>query len=116
MSCHGLCERHKAQRRKAANSLVSTFYGHPDHKRCTTCIAYIKWSGDYCPCCGCKLRSKPRYRNCNDPMHANNAFELQEEITFSREIRIPIPPEEELPLVVSVTSVYGRNRKLGRKQ
>ncbi len=30
------------------------------HKRCSLCEIYIIWDGDRCPCCGCKLRKKPR--------------------------------------------------------
>jgi|LWDU01.1.fsa_nt_gi rRNA maturation endonuclease Nob1 len=28
-------------------------------KRCTICAIYIKWEGNYCPCCGVKLKTSP---------------------------------------------------------
>ena len=28
--------------------------------RCKACEMYIKWTGKYCPCCGGRLRKKPK--------------------------------------------------------
>lgn len=28
--------------------------------RCITCDVYVKWEGIFCPCCGGRLRKKPR--------------------------------------------------------
>ncbi len=100
MSCHGICEQHKAQRKRKKGN-VSTFYGHKDHKRCSTCTTYIQWSGDYCPCCGCQLRAKPRYRKRGKKeekckCHLRGLFiscwkciPVEEELV---EIEIPVPP------------------------
>ena len=29
-------------------------------KRCQVCAIYIRWDGIWCPCCGLRLRTKPR--------------------------------------------------------
>ena len=54
MTCKGICRRHKAikpiGRRRYAAGL----------KRCQVCNIFIKWEGFFCPCCGCRLRTKPR--------------------------------------------------------
>jgi uncharacterized Zn finger protein (UPF0148 family) len=49
MPCKGICVRHKA-----SNCYTS------GHKRCKVCDLFIKWDGVFCPCCGRKLRTKPR--------------------------------------------------------
>jgi hypothetical protein len=49
MTCKGICIRHKASGRY--------IYGH---KRCQQCEIFIKCNGVRCPCCGYKLRSRPR--------------------------------------------------------
>ncbi|QMU54697.1 MAG: hypothetical protein GKS07_07325 [Nitrosopumilus sp.] len=30
------------------------------NKRCMTCELFVKWEGLWCPCCGGRLRAKPR--------------------------------------------------------
>ena len=49
MTCKGICIRHKVSGRY--------IYGH---KRCQKCEIFIKWDGLWCPCCGYRLRTKPR--------------------------------------------------------
>jgi len=54
MVCKGICLRHKS---------TGTFRGgryKNGQKRCQICDLFIVWSGLWCPCCGYKLRSKPR--------------------------------------------------------
>ena len=50
MPCKGICIRHKASRGYATGN-----------KRCNRCDLFIKWEGLWCPCCGYKLRTKPRH-------------------------------------------------------
>jgi hypothetical protein len=33
---------------------IQSYY--EDYKRCTPCGCYIQYDGNFCPCCGCKLR------------------------------------------------------------
>jgi predicted amidophosphoribosyltransferase len=49
MVCKGICTRHKAPGRYTRGQ-----------KRCGHCNLFIKWDGVWCPCCGYKLRSRPR--------------------------------------------------------
>jgi hypothetical protein len=49
MPCKGICIRHKASSRYAAGN-----------KRCQGCEIFMKWDGLLCPCCGYKLRTRPR--------------------------------------------------------
>ena len=49
MPCKEICTRHKASGRYANGN-----------KRCHQCDLFIKWDGLRCPCCGYKLRTRPR--------------------------------------------------------
>ncbi len=54
MGCKGNCTKYKA---------TGSFFGgryKNGQKRCQVCDLFIVWSGLWCPCCGYKLRSKPR--------------------------------------------------------
>ena len=50
MPCKGICIRDRACGRYATGN-----------KRCNRCDLFIKWEGLWCPCCGYKLRTKPRH-------------------------------------------------------
>ena len=54
MTCKGICIRHKAQK-PVGFGRYST-----GQKRCQICDMFIKWDGLWCPCCGYRLRTKPR--------------------------------------------------------
>ena len=56
MTCKGICIRYKAKKPR-----VGSRYSI-GHKRCQVCEIFIKADGVYCPCCGYKLRTKPRPR------------------------------------------------------
>jgi hypothetical protein len=49
MPCKGICIRHKVSNRYVNGQ-----------KRCQVCELFIKWDGLWCPCCGYKLRTRPR--------------------------------------------------------
>ena len=55
MACKGICIRHRAQR-------PANYFGRyaTGQKRCQLCSIFMKWDGLWCPCCGCKVRTKPR--------------------------------------------------------
>ncbi|NAL78514.1 hypothetical protein DYY65_09755 [Nitrososphaera sp. AFS] len=61
MSCKGICVRHKAtkpngnSRTNGNNSRYGT-----GQKRCQVCEIFVKWDSLWCPCCGYRLRTKPR--------------------------------------------------------
>jgi hypothetical protein len=50
MTCQRICVHYKAASNHYANGL----------KRCQVCQLFIKWNGLFCPCCGYRLRAKPR--------------------------------------------------------
>jgi hypothetical protein len=54
MVCKGICIRHKA------SGPISYGRYATGQKRCQICEIFIKWDGIYCPCCGCRLRIRPR--------------------------------------------------------
>lgn len=64
MTCNGICNKYKAK---------GTFYGgrySKGQKRCQVCYIFIKFEGIWCPCCGYKLRSKPRRKKFKEQLRA----------------------------------------------
>ena len=55
MVCKGICVRHKALK-PVGNGRYST-----GQKRCQICERFLKWDGLWCPCCGYRLRTRPRH-------------------------------------------------------
>ncbi|AFU57941.1 zinc finger C2H2 domain-containing protein [Candidatus Nitrososphaera gargensis Ga9.2] len=54
MTCKGICVRHRAPKPTNAGRYST------GQKRCQVCEIFIKWDGLWCPCCGYRLRTKPR--------------------------------------------------------
>lgn len=54
MACKGICIRHKAQKPIDAGRYST------GQKRCQVCEIFLKWDDLWCPCCGYRLRTKPR--------------------------------------------------------
>ncbi len=54
MTCQGICVRYKAQKPVGTGRYAS------GQRRCQICEIFIKWEGLWCPCCGYRLRTKPR--------------------------------------------------------
>lgn len=54
MTCKGTCTQYKAQKPVGTSRYAS------GQKRCQICEIFIKWVGLWCPCCGYRLRTKPR--------------------------------------------------------
>jgi hypothetical protein len=50
----GICTRHKAQKPVGHGRYAG------GQKRCQICEIFIKWDDLWCPCCGYRLRTKPR--------------------------------------------------------
>jgi uncharacterized Zn finger protein (UPF0148 family) len=49
VTCKGICIHHKALGRYVTGN-----------KRCKICEIFIEWDGVFCPCCGYRLRTRPR--------------------------------------------------------
>ena len=56
MACNGICVRHKAL--KPANAAAGRYI--TGQKRCQICALFLNWESIWCPCCGYRLRTKPR--------------------------------------------------------
>jgi hypothetical protein len=41
-------------------------------KRCHTCDLFMEWSGIWCPCCGRKLRTRPRNAEYESKLNSSN--------------------------------------------
>ena len=54
MSCKEICLRYKAKKPHDNNRYAI------GQKRCNVCEIFVNWEGIFCPCCGYKLRIKPR--------------------------------------------------------
>lgn len=54
MTCKGICIRYKAKKSSDVGRYAS------GQRRCQICEIFIKWEGQWCPCCGYRLRTKPR--------------------------------------------------------
>jgi hypothetical protein len=59
MTCKGICTRYKAQKPIWEWGRYAS-----GQKRCQICGMFIEWDGLWCPCCGYRLRLKPRSSKC----------------------------------------------------
>jgi hypothetical protein len=71
MTCKGICIRHKAQKPVGSGRYAS------GQKRCQICEIFIKWDGLWCPCCGYRLRTKPRNLKYKAKLRAKTAGRFQ---------------------------------------
>ena len=55
MICKGICIQYRAQRPAGSFGRYAT-----GQKRCQICAIFMRWDGLWCPCCGCRVRTKPR--------------------------------------------------------
>jgi hypothetical protein len=55
VGCRAICHRYRAKRRGLGS--VRYLVGQ---KRCQMCEIFLDWEGLYCPCCGFRLRTRPR--------------------------------------------------------
>lgn len=53
MTCKGVCIRHRAQR-------PDSFGRYAAGQKRQVCALFMIWDGLWCPCCGCRVRTKPR--------------------------------------------------------
>jgi len=54
MSCKGICTRYKKNTGSPGGRYAKGL------KRCQICEVFIEWKDLWCPCCGYRLRTKPR--------------------------------------------------------
>ena len=73
MTCKGICIRHKA-----ATPSSSSRYGS-GQRRCQICEIFIKWDGLWCPCCGYRLRTKPRNQEFKAKLRTRDSLKRAQE-------------------------------------
>jgi len=61
--CKGICSRHRAIKPKYGGQRYTI-----GQKRCQVCQIFINWQGLFCPCCGGRLRNKPRNKKFKEMM------------------------------------------------
>ncbi len=54
MVCKGVCDQYKAKWGTHQYRYAS------GQKRCNVCELFVNWNGSSCPCCGMRLRTRPR--------------------------------------------------------
>jgi hypothetical protein len=69
MTCKGICIRHKALRPVTAGRYST------GQKRCQVCEIFLGWDGLWCPCCGYRLRTRPRNMKFKAEMRARKNIE-----------------------------------------
>lgn len=86
MTCKGICVRYKAQKPVGTGRYAS------GQRRCQICEIFIKWEGLWCPCCGYRLRTKPRNLKYKAKLRARveaDSIEAQAAAAASQEIEVP---------------------------
>jgi len=71
MTCKGICVRYKAQKPVGTGRYAS------GQRRCQICEIFIKWEGLWCPCCGYRLRTKPRNLKYKAKLRARVSIEAK---------------------------------------
>jgi hypothetical protein len=82
MTCKGICTRYKAQKPVGTGRYAS------GQKRCQICEIFIKWEGLWCPCCGYRLRTKPRNLKYKAKLRARVEADSQLESTLAKPVEI----------------------------
>jgi hypothetical protein len=86
MVCKGTCFRHRASKPVHHGRYAS------GQKRCQGCEIFIKWDGLWYPCCGNRLRLRPR--NLTDKKRlALRSKQKNENIEIRQKIPVPLLTE-----------------------
>jgi hypothetical protein len=96
MTCKGICIRYKAQKPVGTGRYAS------GQRRCQICEIFIKWEGLWCPCCGYRLRTKPRNLKYKAKLRAR--VEADSKITA-----------ENQPVVETVPEITVKTTKVAKK-
>ena len=54
MVCKGVCNQYKAKWG------IHQYRYASGQKRCNVCELFVNWNGSHCPCCGMRLRTRPK--------------------------------------------------------
>jgi hypothetical protein len=86
MACRNICQKYKIPHIQKEGGLYDRGF-----KRCNAhCSTYLHWEGLWCPCCGMRLRTKPR----TPTKHAKeNRPNISKPITAERPVLLMGEPE-----------------------
>jgi len=87
MTCKGICVRYKAQKPVGTGRYAS------GQRRCQICEIFIKWEGLWCPCCGYRLRTKPRNLKYKAKLRARveaDSMEAAAATEIESEVEVPV--------------------------
>ncbi len=87
MTCKGICVRYKAQKPVGTGRYAS------GQRRCQICEIFIKWEGLWCPCCGYRLRTKPRNLKYKAKLRARveaDSMEAAAATEIESEVQVPV--------------------------
>src|SRR5713226_2797836 len=104
MTCKGICTRYKAQKP------VGTGRYALGQKRCQSCEIFIKWEGLWCPCCGYRLRTKPRNLKYKAKLRARVEADSQLE-----SVAVKAAEVEEIEVAVKKTTKKAKTAKALKK-
>jgi transcription initiation factor TFIIIB Brf1 subunit/transcription initiation factor TFIIB len=114
MNCKGICSRYEVS---SINLKESGRY-EKGHKRCTSCYVFMDYEGTKCPCCGNKLRTKPKNSSGRNKASTKLIFaNLQKQLTLSegtinyseklfRKIKNKLPFKFQSEIVVIATCIF----------
>lgn len=105
MTCKGICSRYKAQKPVGTGRYAS------GQRRCQICEIFIKWEGLWCPCCGYRLRTKPRNLKYKAKLRARVEAEAQEATGINSIETVEETVEVEQPIVVEAKPARKRVAK-----
>ena len=111
MTCKGICVRYKAQKPVGTGRYAS------GQRRCQICEIFIKWEGLWCPCCGYRLRTKPRNLKYKAKLRARveaDSLEAQarevSRIALEVEVVAKVKPKTKAKLKTKVKSTKSKER------
>lgn len=78
MGCKGLCTKYKALKPAGPDGQPSGARYIKGQKRCQVCEIFMQWEGLWCPCCGYRLRTKPRNRHYKAKLRSKREKLLKE--------------------------------------
>ena len=113
MTCKGICVRYKAQKPVGTGRYAS------GQRRCQICEIFIKWEGLWCPCCGYRLRTKPRNLKYKAKLRARveaDSIEAQarevSRIALEVEVVAKVKPKTKAKLKTKVKSTKVKSTKV----
>jgi hypothetical protein len=90
----GICVRHRAQKPPGAFGRYAT-----GQKRCQVCEIFLKWDGMWCPCCGYRVRTRPRGHKFKERLRIMN-----QNMKTNSSVNIPAQKPKENFILVSTSS------------